>query len=284
MAEQATERTGVPVVFTTNYPLFYFTERIAGDRVKLVFPAPADVDPAEWMPEDAIIRGFQEADLILLNGAGYEAWVERVSLPATALVDTTAGLRERFIEITEAVTHSHGPHGLHTHAGTAFTTWLDPRLATEQARAIRDALIRLLPEQAEDFTARFDRLAVDLVALDTSLEEAFGSRPGEPLLASHPVYQYLEARYALNLRSLHWEPDEVPEEEEWAELDRLLAEQPARFMVWEDEPLAETADRLTERGVAVITYNPGAQPPEEGDWLALMRENAARVQAALGRP
>ena len=34
------------VIYTVNYPLAYFAERIGGDLVAVHFPAPEDVDPA----------------------------------------------------------------------------------------------------------------------------------------------------------------------------------------------------------------------------------------------
>ena len=54
-----------------NYPLQYFAERIGGEHINVVFPAPADVDPAYWMPDTPTITAYQQADLILLNGARY---------------------------------------------------------------------------------------------------------------------------------------------------------------------------------------------------------------------
>jgi ABC-type Zn uptake system ZnuABC Zn-binding protein ZnuA len=38
-------------VYVVNYPLKYFTERIAQDKVAVLFPAPTDKDPAFWMPD-----------------------------------------------------------------------------------------------------------------------------------------------------------------------------------------------------------------------------------------
>ena len=52
------------VVFPVNYPLAYFAERIGADQVEVVLPAPADVDPAYWMPDQKTISAFQKADLI----------------------------------------------------------------------------------------------------------------------------------------------------------------------------------------------------------------------------
>ena len=33
-------------VYTVNYPLAYFAERVGGKHIQVVFPAPSDVDPA----------------------------------------------------------------------------------------------------------------------------------------------------------------------------------------------------------------------------------------------
>ena len=68
-------------VYTVNYPLAYFAERIGGDQVEVVFTAPPDVDPAYWVPDQKTITAYQQADLILLNGANYAKWISKVSLP-----------------------------------------------------------------------------------------------------------------------------------------------------------------------------------------------------------
>jgi len=39
------------IIYTVNYPLAYFTERIGGEHVKVVFPVPPDMDPAFWKPD-----------------------------------------------------------------------------------------------------------------------------------------------------------------------------------------------------------------------------------------
>ncbi len=42
--------TGVPVIYTVNYPLAWMAQQLAGDDAAVVFPAPAGVDPAFWQP------------------------------------------------------------------------------------------------------------------------------------------------------------------------------------------------------------------------------------------
>ena len=72
-------------VYTVNYPLKYFAERIGGEYVEVVFPAPADVDPAYWLPDRETVSDYQKADIILLNGAHYAKWVEKVTLPGSRM-------------------------------------------------------------------------------------------------------------------------------------------------------------------------------------------------------
>jgi zinc transport system substrate-binding protein len=270
-------------VYVVNYPLAYLAERIGGADVEVSFPAPADEDPAYWSPAPETVTAYQGADLILLNGAHYAKWVAQASLPAAKLVDTGAAYVDRLIPLEEAVTHAHGPEGEHAHVGVAFTTWLDPTLALEQARAIAAAFEKARPGQTAAFRERLASLEADLTALDASLEKTAAAIGDHPLVFSHPVYQYLERRYGLNGRSVHWEPDAEPTERQWAELEKLLESHPARWVVWEAEPLPSVAARLKERGLASVVFEPGARAPEAGDLLSMMGSNADRLATFADR-
>jgi len=87
--------------YVVNYPLQYFAERIGGELVSVEFPGPVDEDPAFWSPDAETVSAYQQADRILLNGAGYAHWVQRVTLPASKLIDTSAGFRERYIQVED---------------------------------------------------------------------------------------------------------------------------------------------------------------------------------------
>jgi zinc transport system substrate-binding protein len=279
-ADRAAQPAGTSV-YVVNYPLQYFAERIGGDAVEVVFPAPAGGDPAFWAPGATQLADYQQATLILLNGAGYAKWVESVSLPTAKLVDTSASFAEAYISTEEAVTHRHGPEGEHEHGAIAFTTWLDPTLAVQQAGAVAQAFAGRWPEHAPAFEERLAALAGDLMALDRRLEAVFADARDLPLLFSHPVYQYFARRYGLNARSVHWEPDEAPSPAMWAELDAVLAEHPARWMIWEGEPAASTVEKLRERGVGSLVFEPCGNVPAGGDYLTVMERNVAALEAAF---
>lgn len=280
-------RTGDPgaplEVLVVNYPLQYFAERIGGGHVRVAFPVPGGVDPAYWSPAPEAVVGFQQADVILLNGAGYARWVERATLPASRLVVTAAAAADRFIDIEGGITHSHGPGPAHSHAGTASLTWLDPAIAILQARAVRDALVRARPRLEEELSVRFDALHNDLLLLDETFERVAKSRAQARLVASHPVYHYFARRYAFEIRSVHWDPEKAQDDVQWSELDEILRTHAATAMLWEAKPLQETADALARRGIAVAVFETCGASPESGDYLAVMKRNAAALQAALRR-
>ena len=268
-------------VYVDNYPLKYFAQRIAGDAVDVVLPCPAGEDPAYWRPSDAAIQGYQSADLILLNGATFAQWVAYVSLPESRLVDTSQGFADDFIQLEDAVLHSHGPGGEHAHGGVAFTTWLDPRQAIRQAEAVSLALARLLPSKKIRFDEGFAKLHHDLQQLDRALTDAMQGYNKQPLLASHPVYHYLARRSSWNLKSLHWEPDEIPNTEQWEELAKILEKHPAKWMIWEASPQAEVVEKLKGLGVGCTVFKPCGNVPEQGDYLSVMQANFENLKAMV---
>jgi zinc transport system substrate-binding protein len=272
--------TRAAVIYSVNYPLAYFATRIAGEDANVVFPAPPNIDPADWNPTPDEVAAFQTADLILLNGPGHTRWVERASLPSRKMLDASASFQDRLIELQDEINHMHGPEGTHVHARTAKTTWLDPLLAIEQARAITEALIQIRPQHSVDFLKRFSALEADLHKLDARFAEAAETIGDAPVLFSHPVYQYFERRYRVNGESVHWEPDAQPTPKMWRELASIRSKHPSQLMVWEAAPREETILRLESLGVSTVVLSPCANSPEGKDWYSVMLEGAERLNDA----
>lgn len=267
IAAKAADRQGT--VYAVNYPLQYFADLIAGDDLAVVFPVPADVDPAYWEPTVEDLVAFQSADLVLLNGAGYASWLKEASLPRSRLIDTSKTYKDRLIASEESAVHSHGPEGEHSHGGKfSFTTWLDMSLAREQANSIKAAFIRRWPELKDGFEVRHQELDANLKALKGKLAEAFTPLRGKPVFTSHPVYQYLARAHELETTSFHWEPDVTPSETDWAEFDQKLAQTPVKVMIWEAEPTEETRQRLTSKGLKILIIPPLFQTPKNGDFVS----------------
>jgi zinc transport system substrate-binding protein len=264
-------------VLTVNYPLQYFAQRIGGEFIAARYPGPADEDPAYWKPAVDTVIEYQQADLIILSGAGYASWVRQVSLPLAKQVDASAEFSDRLLPVNDNVAHMHGPQGEHVHDDLAGTVWLDPELAVLQAIAIHAALVPLFPEQAGSLNAKLATLTADLQDLDAQLSRVVATRGNRALVYSHPVYQYLDLRFGLNGVSVHWEPDEMPADEEFARLELMSG----ALMLWEAEPLPEIRARLDAMGIASVVFSIAATQPESGDYLEVMRANLQLLHSAL---
>ncbi|MCH8033092.1 MAG: zinc ABC transporter substrate-binding protein [Bacteroidetes bacterium] len=275
--EQSINETKLKRIASVNYPLHFFVTQIGGSKVDAIYPIPTDVDPAYWEPTAEDIILYQEADLILLNGAGYAKWVDKVSLPQSKMINTSLSFKDKYIDLEEGQTHSHGPEGEHEHKGFAFTTWLDFNNAIIQAEEVYKALSNLLPDSEETFKSNLQSLKNDIADLHKKMKAAAKKIEGTTLVASHPVYQYLSNGYNLKIISFHWEPDHLRDDMMWEGFEKILASSKATIMLWEDTPLIEVNDKLINLGVKPIVFNPCANTPASGDFLSIMKTNIVNL-------
>ncbi|MEH6583520.1 MAG: metal ABC transporter substrate-binding protein [Halioglobus sp.] len=271
----------VPVVVAVNYPVAFMAQRIAGDWLKVEMPVPADVDPAYWEPSVEQVVAVQQATLILLNGAGYASWIEKVSLPQEKLINTAAGFGEELLPLESVVTHTHGLAGEHAHAGYAFTTWLDLEQARAQATAVLEALIHLSPERRAELGENYNALAAEFQQLDQRWQLVGASLAKDGVVFSHPVYQYWQRRYQVSGPSVHWEPDLDPGDREWRDLDILLAENPIRWMIWEAEPMPGVRAALAKRGVESLVLPTVSNRHAGCDMMAVLLDATSLIERSL---
>jgi zinc transport system substrate-binding protein len=125
------------------------------------------------------------------------------------------------------------------------------------------------------------KLEQELMQLDSRLAEVFAKLDGRPVLFSHPVYQYLQHHYGINGRSVHWEPEQEPTTTAWIAVQQIITTHSATIMIWEDEPLTSTAQRLSDAGVTSVYFHTVANRPGHGDYLSAMRANVERIASAL---
>ena len=277
----STSKSDNSLVVVSNYPLYFFASQIADgvdDAPQIVFPD-IDGDPTFWVPNADQTQQLQSADIVLLNGAGAEPWLNLISLDKRRVRDTTASAADRLIPLNDSAKHQHGPEGEHSHQGTAFTTWLDPTLAIAQAQSVAESLIELAPAGEASFRDNLAKLEQELMELDVRFAEVFAALDDRPVLFSHPVYQYLEHRYNINGVSLHWEPEKELSTSAWIALQQIRGKHPAKVMFWEAGPVDSTAQRMSAVGIASVPIHTVANRPDEGDYFTAMLANVERVDA-----
>ena len=266
-----------PYIVAVNNPLLYFARRLTGDDIEVRLLAPEDIDPATWQPTVADVLQLQGAELVLLNGAGYSSWLDKIAISSGKLVATSEAVQDSWIELSDTLTHSHGPVGEHAHGGYAFTTWMDMSLARAQAEAVATALQQRWPRRSDAIAANLAALSADIDGLDDGYRQQALSLAGRQLIYSHPVYQYFQRRYQLPGYSLHWEPGAMPTEQQWEALRQQLSD--TALFIWEGEPAAPIVERMASLGLEFVVLDPAANTSGK-DWLAVQRENIARLSAA----
>jgi zinc transport system substrate-binding protein len=130
-------------VVASFYPIFEFVKKVGGDRVEATSLIPVGTEPHDFDPTVQQVRNAETADMVVLNGAGFEG-EQLMNLNAKFVVDTSKGLNlttgadghtEDSVQDNE---FSFDPH-----------VWLDPLLAKQQVEQIRDGLVQIDPRYAE---------------------------------------------------------------------------------------------------------------------------------------
>ncbi len=278
-------------VYTTFYPSQYFAQRIAGEAAAITCPVPAGADPIFWQPTHDHITAYQRADLILINGAGYEQWVLTASLPDTRVIDLSRCFASSFVRFS-TVTHQHGSGGAHTHQGIDGHTWMDPLQAKAQAREIARAILSRRPDLAAEIERRTVELENDLDQLDAGFRAVVPGTARVQILASHPAYNYIARRYSIPITNLDLDPESETDLEGLAAIAAAMNERPdaiARIMLWEKAPTAKAINPIRDRfAIEHIVFSPcETQDPEDAagriDYLARMKLNLESMAEAVRR-
>ena len=263
-----------------NYPLHYFAERIATDSFSIDYLVAPEVDPAFWEPDDKALVAFQKADIVIRNGADYAKWMQVVTLPSTTMVDTSRAFSDRLIKV-EGGAHSHGDGAVHSHAGVAFTTWIDFSQAAMQAEAIAKRMTRYAPAEAKQIAENLAALKADLGELDQKMKSLAEKLRDRSFAVSHPIYQYWSRAYGIKIDALEWEPDMKLGEKEIADLKAVIAKSNPQWMIWEGTPGDENVKALAQLGLSSLVFSPAANRPDEGDWLEVMHQNIKNLEEVL---
>lgn len=262
-------------ILTTFYPTTYFAESISNGLVPVESPVPENEDPIYWQPSRDSILKYQQAGLIILNGANFEKWVNSVNLPLSRVIESVNLSSDELIYYEGVAEHRHGPEGAHTHEGIDGHTWLDPMHAKTAANNILDSMCVRWPKYRDEFIANHKKL---ISGLD-ELHVRFNAIEMPPVFASHPAYNYLARRYGWNIRNLDLVPDEALSEDQIKMIGSYQKEKPMRLLLWESVPLSENIEKL-EKGLGIrsVVFSPCEmisedKTEEESDYLSLMHEN-----------
>lgn len=67
-----------PIVYASFYPIYDLVSQVAGDSVEVKAFMPVNVDPHLWEPTAKDMKELSKADVLFVNGANMEQWVDKV--------------------------------------------------------------------------------------------------------------------------------------------------------------------------------------------------------------
>jgi zinc transport system substrate-binding protein len=262
-------------VVAASVPVHHLALRLgAGQPWELVLLPPPDADPGVWRPSADDIGRAQSADLVLLNGAGYEAWAMTAALPATGVVHTAQDvppLRRA------SRTHSHGAGGGHAHGEVDPHTWTDPGAYARQAAATHGALAALPGADRVALDGALATLVAELTELEAELQSV-SPGPERGLASNHPSFGHLGRRLGLRVVDFDLDPETPPDAATASRVTAWATQATDPVMLWEAEPAPAVAAALPAT-LQHLTLDPLEHPAAGGryDYGSQTRANVAAL-------
>ena len=208
-ARPVQEKTGLSVV-ASFYPVWVMaanvTEGVEGVELTLLTQEDTGcLHNYQLLPQD--MKTLDGADVLLLNGAGMEGFIEdaAASFSELTMVNTSDGLS---LIGSEEHDHTHGHEHEHDLSVNPHV-WLDVDNAIAQTKAITDALKAALPEQEEKIEKNAETYIARLESLKAEMTEILAPVQGAQLVTSHDAFAYFASAFDLEIAAVIQQDEET---------------------------------------------------------------------------
>lgn len=183
-------------VLATETFLADIAQNVAGDRVKVNALLPIGVDPHAFEPTPSDLKKIADAQLLILNGAGFEEFLDKMlqnAGGARVTLEASAGLTSRQPqagEPNEAELKHGDPH-----------FWFDPNHVVRYVENMRDGLSQADPAGASTYAANAAAYIAKLKELDQFIVAQVAVVPPERrlLATDHDTFGYFADRYGFRV-------------------------------------------------------------------------------------
>ena len=189
---ESTKSNSKLIVMSSFYPLHEFAQKVGKDKVDATLLVPAGIEPHDWEPTIQDVQRMQRADLIIINGIGFERWVDkldRLNLHGN-IVDTSNGIATTSEKLDQHKHTSGDPH-----------IWLNPVYAQIQVQNIADAFSLYDPENEKFYQSNAQRYKGDLDNLDSKIRIELDNCNND-FIAFHDAFSYFADEYNLNQHTI----------------------------------------------------------------------------------
>jgi manganese/iron transport system substrate-binding protein len=261
--------------------------QVGGDRVDVTSLLPPGADPHTFEPRPSDMRTISESAIGIVNGLGLEPASLRVvesNLPASAL----------FVEVADEVAARGfpllGEDGASdsSHLGANPHLWLSIEAASLYIEVIRDSLIQIDTERADEYRENADSYLAELTDLQQYVAQQANSVPAvnRMLVTTHDAFPYLAREIGFKVVGVvAVSPGQEPGASTIADLTNVIqsSDVPAVFMEPQLGSESDVLERVAEdTGVKVCVLYSGTLDDKVKGYLDLMRFNADELARCLG--
>jgi zinc/manganese transport system substrate-binding protein len=172
-----------------------FVREVGGERVEVASLVGPDADAHSFEPSPADARRLKDARVAVVNGLGFEGWVDRLvraSGTKATIVVASRGVKP----IGDKARHGHGhahDHEVDPHA------WQDVANAKLYVANIRESLVKADPEGRAVYEANAARYLTRLDELDREVRAGISAIPAgrREVIATHDAFAYFGRAYGL---------------------------------------------------------------------------------------
>lgn len=289
-------RTKLKVV-TTVLPINLFTQAVAGDCATVIplLPAGADTHAFQARPQDVATLG--KAQVMVINGLGLEAFIEPLlksaDNPDLITIDSSQGITPLKLEDNPSADHGHDHGHSHSHGHSEAEgavdphIWLDPQLAAQQVKTIRDGLIQADPGCADGYRERAQSYLSQLKQLDDDLANQLAPFRGRTVVSYHEALGYFVRRYDLKAEALVTLPSDQPTPADVQRVSAALKQANVNGVLTEPGGGSSALQALAnDLDLSLSVFDPMELVPAEQQripslYINVMQSNGAAVTSTL---
>jgi zinc transport system substrate-binding protein len=284
--EKAIEGTKKLQIVTTFYPMYYFTQKVAGSSANVELLIPNGAEPHDWEPTAKDMAKIQDADMFIYNSRYFESWTEKVlkSINDSNLTVVEASKGIKLMDALESEEEHHADHA----SSKDPHVWLSPVLAQQEVDTIAKAIEKLDPNNKDQYEKNAENFKSQLADLDRLYKETIDKANKKDFVTQHAAFGYLAKQYGLaQIPIAGLSPDVEPTLGKLKELAEVTKQKKVKVIYFEGLTSSKVAQTLAnEIGAKTEVLNPleglTKEEQEKGlDFIDVMKKNLEALKLSI---
>lgn len=287
--QEATKDSTKLQIVTSFYPMYDFTQNVAGDNAEVSVLMKAGTEPHDYEPSAKDIAKIADSDVFVYNSKEMETWVSSVltniDTKKTVVVDASQGID--LLEGNHSDDETEAEHEGHSHAHDPHI-WLDPVLAQKQVDTIKEGIIKADTKNKETYEKNALAYKEKLAALNEKFEMGLKNAENRTFVTQHAAFAYLANRYDLEQVAIAGlSPDQEPSPAKLAELNDFIKENNIKIIYFAETAspkIAKTVANETGAKLEVLSPIEGITQEEQKkgvDYIKVMEKNLEALEKAI---